>query len=87
MKLTNKQLKQIIKEELQAVMDEGIYDPISSDKEAEKALRNYLPMQTGDVHATLSDSSLLKKITGYSPKINYKLGIKKFISWYLKYYN
>ena len=41
MKLTNKQLKQIIKEELQAVMDEGIYDPISSDKEAEKALRNY----------------------------------------------
>ncbi len=52
-----------------------------------KALRNYLPMQTGDVHATLSDSSLLKKITGYSPKINYKLGIKKFISWYLKYYN
>ena len=41
MKITNKQLKQIIKEELQAVIDEGIYDPISSDKEAEKALRNY----------------------------------------------
>jgi len=46
MKITNKQLKQIIKEELQAVMDEGIYDAISPDKEAEQNLRkrflNYL---------------------------------------------
>ena len=52
MKITNKQLKQIIKEELQAVMDEGIYDPISSDKQAEQNLRkrflNYLNANNGD---------------------------------------
>ncbi len=46
----------------------------------------YLPMQKGDVHSTLSDSSLLKKITGYNPKTNYKVGIKKFLKWYLSYY-
>jgi len=51
-----------------------------------KIKRNYLPMQKGDVYSTLSDSSLLKRITGYNPKTNYKIGIKKFINWYLNYY-
>ncbi len=52
-----------------------------------KVVRNYMPMQKGDVYSTLSDSTLLKKITGYNPKTNYKTGIKKFIKWYLDYYN
>ena len=52
-----------------------------------KAKKKYLPMQKGDVHSTLSDTSLLKKITGYNPKTDYRVGIKKFINWYLKYYN
>ena len=46
-----------------------------------------MPMQKGDVHSTLSDTSLLKKITGYNPKTKYQTGIKKFIEWYLDYYN
>ncbi len=52
-----------------------------------KAIRNYMPMQKGDVKTTLSDTTLLKKLTGYKPKTNYKTGIKKFLKWYLKYYN
>ena len=52
-----------------------------------KAIRNYMPLQKGDVKQTLSDTKLLKKITGYNPKTNYKLGIKKFLKWYLDYYN
>ena len=52
-----------------------------------KIKKNFLPMQKGDVHSTLSDCSLLKKITGYNPKTNYKDGIKKFINWYSNYYN
>tara|TARA_Y100000768_G_C23975677_1_gene682919 strand:+ start:680 stop:1681 length:1002 start_codon:yes stop_codon:yes gene_type:complete len=51
-----------------------------------KIKKNYMPMQKGDVHSTLSDSSLLKRITGYNPKTNYKVGIKKFINWYLSFY-
>ena len=49
--------------------------------------RNYLSMQKGDVHSTLSDSSLLKRLTGYNPKTSYKNGVKKFLNWYLNYYN
>ena len=52
-----------------------------------KINKNYMSMQKGDVYSTLSDSSLLKRITGYNPKTNYKIGIKKFINWYLDYYN
>ena len=51
-----------------------------------KAIRNYMPIQKGDVKTTLSDTTLLKKITGYNPKINYKIGIKNFLKWYLSYY-
>jgi UDP-glucuronate 4-epimerase len=52
-----------------------------------KAIRNYMPLQKGDVKQTLSDTSLLKKLTSYNPKTNYKSGIRKFLNWYLSYYN
>ena len=52
-----------------------------------KAIRNYMPLQKGDVKQTLSNTNLLKKLTGYNPKTNYKSGIKKFLNWYLNYYN
>ena len=51
-----------------------------------KAIRNYMPLQKGDVKQTLSNIKLLQDLTRYSPKISYKLGIKKFIDWYKKYY-
>ena len=58
------------------------------EKELNKKIKkNYMPMQKGDVYSTLSNSSLLKRITGYNPKTNYRTGIKKFINWYLDYYN
>ena len=61
-------------------------------KEIEKALgkkakRNYMPLQKGDVKQTLSNTNLLKKITNYNPKTNFKTGIRNFLDWYLEYYN
>tara|TARA_B100001741_G_C16542671_1_gene595129 strand:+ start:840 stop:1841 length:1002 start_codon:yes stop_codon:yes gene_type:complete len=52
-----------------------------------KARKNFMPLQKGDVKQTLSNTTLLKQITGYNPKTNYKLGIKKFLYWYLDHYN
>ena len=52
-----------------------------------KAKRNYMPLQKGDVKQTLSNTNLLKKITNYNPKTNFKTGIKNFLDWYLEYYN
>ena len=52
-----------------------------------KAKRNYMPLQKGDVKQTLSNTNLLKRITNYNPKINFKTGIRNFLDWYLEYYN
>jgi UDP-glucuronate 4-epimerase len=51
-----------------------------------KAIRNYMPMQKGDVGKTWADASLLKNLTGYSPETNFKEGISHFINWYREYY-
>ena len=51
-----------------------------------KAIRNYMPMQQGDVPATWANTDLLKKLTGYAPKTDIKEGIKKFVDWYTTYY-
>ncbi|MDB3895026.1 GDP-mannose 4,6-dehydratase [Candidatus Pelagibacter sp.] len=51
-----------------------------------KAIRNYMPMQIGDVTETWADASLLQKLTNYIPKTNYKEGIKNFVNWYRKHY-
>ena len=52
-----------------------------------KAKKKYLPLQKGDVVGTLSDTRKIKKLVGYKSNYNYKNGIKKFIDWYLEYYN
>ena len=46
-----------------------------------KAKLNKLPMQPGDVDRTCADISHSKNTIGYSPKITFKEGIKKFIEW------
>ena len=51
-----------------------------------KAKKNMLPMQPGDVSSTYSNIDLLSDLTGFRPKTNIKLGIKKFINWYKSYY-
>ena len=51
-----------------------------------KAIRNYMPMQKGDVFMTLANTVLLKKLTSYSPKTNFKKGVRSFVKWYLEYY-
>ena len=37
-----------------------------------KAVRNYMPMQIGDVPATWADASLLQSLTGYRPKTEFR---------------
>jgi UDP-glucuronate 4-epimerase len=51
-----------------------------------KAVRNYLPMQQGDVPATWANASLLQSLTGYRPTTSVRDGIKQFVAWYRDYY-
>ena len=50
-----------------------------------KSKKRYLPLQKGDISKTLSNIDNLKKI-GYKPKVEPRLGIKKFVKWYKDYY-
>ncbi len=51
-----------------------------------KAIRNYLPMQMGDVPATWADASLLQTLTGYRPQTDFRDGIAHFVKWFREYY-
>jgi UDP-glucuronate 4-epimerase len=50
------------------------------------AVRNYLPIQPGDVPATWADTALLKSLTGYSPQTPFREGVAQFVAWYRQYY-
>ena len=52
-----------------------------------KAIRNYMPMQTGDVPATWADASLLHALTGYRPQTPFRDGVARFVAWYRDYYD
>jgi len=52
-----------------------------------KAIRNYLPMQTGDVPATWADCTLLQRLTGYRPQTPFREGVARFVRWYQNYYD
>lgn len=51
-----------------------------------KAIRNYMPMQQGDVPATWADASLLQTLTGYRPQTPFREGVARFVRWYRDYY-
>ena len=56
------------------------------DATGRKAIRNYMPMQTGDVVATWADANLLKSLTNYQPQTNVRDGMAAFVNWYRDYY-
>ncbi|MBB34054.1 MAG: UDP-glucuronate 5-epimerase [Hirschia sp.] len=51
-----------------------------------KATIEKLPMQSGDVEATHADTSSLRALTGFSPKVDIEDGINAFVDWYRSYY-
>lgn len=50
-----------------------------------KAIKEFLPPQDGDMFETYADISPVRDLYGYDPKIDYKVGVKNFVEWYLKY--
>jgi UDP-glucuronate 4-epimerase len=59
---------------------------IIEEQLGKKAIRNYLPMQPGDVKATWADATLVRELTGYRPETNVSDGIAAFVSWFRDYY-
>ena len=52
-----------------------------------KVIKNFKPIEKGDVFQTYADVSKLKNWIGYSPQTSIESGIEKFVNWYKNYYN
>lgn len=55
-------------------------------KIGKKAIKNFLPLQPGDVPSTWADTSGLEDAYGYKPKIMVYDGVSRFVDWYRSYY-
>jgi len=51
------------------------------------AIKEYLPLQPGDVPITYADIDELIQDTGYRPKTSLQEGLHSFVNWYQSYYN
>src|SRR4051812_37497569 len=51
-----------------------------------KAIREFLPLQPGDVPNTFADVSALIKAVDYQPKTPVHQGVTRFVEWYRQYF-
>ena len=50
------------------------------------ATKDFREMQLGDVKRTFADISKIESYLGIKPKTSVEIGVKKFVSWFKKYY-
>ncbi|HEU0067537.1 MAG TPA: SDR family NAD(P)-dependent oxidoreductase [Sphingomonas sp.] len=50
------------------------------------AVRDYRPMQPGDVPATYADISAIRRDLGFEPRTDIEEGIPRFVAWYRAYH-
>jgi UDP-glucuronate 4-epimerase len=51
-----------------------------------QAIKNFLPMQPGDVPATYADVDDLTRAVGFRPRTPIETGVEKFVQWYRDYH-
>lgn len=49
------------------------------------AIKNYLPMQAGDVYQTYAQIAQIQALTGFTPKTVLSVGITQFVNWFNQY--
>ncbi|MBW1897358.1 MAG: GDP-mannose 4,6-dehydratase, partial [Deltaproteobacteria bacterium] len=59
---------------------------ILEEELGQRAEKNMMPMQPGDVAETAADIRKSKEMLGFAPKTPLREGIKKFVEWYRDYY-
>ncbi len=62
------------------------YIEIIEEKLGRKAIKNFLPIQEGDVPDALADVEDLVNEIDFKPSTPIEVGVGKFIDWYLDYY-
>ncbi|WP_399629015.1 NAD-dependent epimerase [Sporosarcina sp. SG10008] len=56
------------------------------EKINKKAIKNYMPLQAGDVPATYANVEDLFRDIDFRPQTSIKDGVGKFVDWYIDYY-
>ena len=51
-----------------------------------KAIKKYLPMQSGDISQTRADVRKARKLLGFEPRTSIEEGVGNFVNWYKDYY-
>jgi len=59
---------------------------IIEEKLKKKAIKNLMPIQSGDVPETFADVGALMNEIDFKPATSIETGIGRFIEWYLEYY-
>ena len=62
------------------------YIEVLEDKLKKKAIKNFMPLQPGDVPATYADVDDLVKAVDFKPNTSIEDGISNFVDWYRNYY-
>ena len=62
------------------------YIEVLEDALGQKAHKNFLPMQPGDVAETYADVSALARDIGYQPATPIEVGVGRFVDWYRDFY-
>lgn len=63
------------------------YIEIIEECVGKKAIKNFLPLQAGDVPATYADVDALYDDVGFKPTTAIETGIENFVRWYRDFYN
>ena len=59
---------------------------VLESKLGKKAVKNFLPLQEGDVPETYADVDDLMRDVGFKPSTSIETGIENFVGWYKQYY-
>jgi len=59
---------------------------VLESKLGKKAVKNFLPLQDGDVPETYADIDDLIRDVDFKPVTSIETGIEQFVNWYLEYY-
>ena len=50
-------------------------------------VKDFLPMQPGDVYQTNADTTLLQQAVGFKPSMDIQEGVNRTVAWFKSYYN
>ena len=51
-----------------------------------EAIKDFQPMQPGDVVATAADTQALEDWVGFKPSTSVETGVARFATWYRQFY-